>query len=164
MPSRIWTTFTGAAVLLSTLVPGAPQATAQGGVKAGLLTCNVSSGFGLVLGSSRAMTCTFSGSGAEAEYTGKITKFGVDLGYLHEAVIVWAVFAPAVDIGPEALAGGYAGATGSATLGIGLGAHVLVGGSRDAISLQPVSIEGSQGINVAGGVAAMSLNTKGRTT
>jgi len=160
MSSRISTGLAAAGVLLSTVLFGAPQAAAQGGVKAGLLTCNVASGFGLVLGSSRTMTCSFSGSGTDAEYTGNLTKFGVDLGYLHEAVIVWVVFAPSIDIGPEALAGGYAGATASATLGVGLGANVLVGGSSDAISLQPISLEGSQGINIAGGIAAMNLTMR----
>ena len=38
----------------------------------------------------------------------------------------------------------------SATVGVGLGANVLVGGSGNSIALQPVSIEGTTGLNVAG--------------
>ena len=34
---------------------------------------------------------------------------------------------------------------------------VLVGGSNDTVSLQPVSIEGGTGLNVSGGFASMSL-------
>jgi hypothetical protein len=40
---------------------------------------------------------------------------------------------------------------------VGVGANVLVGGSSDTISLQPVSIEGGTGLNVAGGFASISL-------
>jgi uncharacterized protein DUF992 len=129
------------------------------GVRVGVLTCNVSSGFGFVFGSSRAVNCTFSpGPGARPEhYTGAINKFGVDIGYLQGGVIVWGVFAPTANLGPCSLAGTYAGATGSATIGVGLGANVLVGGSANSIALQPVSIEGTTGLNVAAGIAEMSL-------
>jgi hypothetical protein len=132
-----------------------PQAA---GVKAGVLTCNVSSGWGFIIGSSRDLRCVLTSPGGPPEhYAGKISKFGVDIGYQQSAVIVWAVFAPSTHLNPGVLAGDYAGATGSATVGAGLGANALVGGSGNSIALQPVSIEGSTGLNVAAGIAAISL-------
>jgi hypothetical protein len=127
-------------------------------VKAGALTCNVAGGFGFIFGSSKAVNCTFSPNGGPPQhYVGSIDKFGVDIGYVQSAVIIWAVLAPTTNPGPGSLAGTYAGATASATVGVGVGANVLVGGSGNSISLQPVSIEGNTGLNVAGGVAALTL-------
>jgi hypothetical protein len=136
--------------------PGTP-AQAQG-VRAGVLTCNVASGFGFIFGSSRSVNCTLSGGGGPPQhYVGAINKFGVDIGYVRGAVMVWAVLAPTTNPAPGSLAGTYVGATGSATVGVGVGANVLVGGSANSISLQPVSIEGNTGLNVAGGIAELSL-------
>jgi hypothetical protein len=129
------------------------------GLEVGVLTCNVASGFGFIFGSSRAVNCTFSpkGGGPPQHYVGAINKFGVDIGYLQGGVIVWTVVAPTASLGPGALSGTYTGATGSATVGVGLGANVLVGGSGNSIALQPVSIEGTTGLNVAAGIAEMTL-------
>ncbi len=128
------------------------------GLKAGVLTCNVASGFGLIFGSSRAVNCTFSPTGGRPQhYVGAINKFGVDIGYLQGGVLVWTVVAPTANPAPGALSGTYAGATGSATVGVGVGANVLVGGSGNSIALQPVSIEGTTGLNVAAGIAEMTL-------
>jgi hypothetical protein len=93
-------------------------------------------------------------------YTGRISKFGVDIGYQQNAVIIWAVLAPSADLNPGALAGDYGGVTANASAGAGVGANVLVGGSTKSISLQPLSIEGSQGLNVAAGIAAIHLTYK----
>ena len=132
-----------------------------GGVKAGVLTCQVSSGWGLIFGSSKELNCTFeNGSGREDDYVGTINKYGVDIGYHNGGVIVWAVVAPTSDVAPGALAGDYGGVTASASVGVGAGANALVGGSNKSIALQPVSIEGMTGLNVAGGVASISLTAK----
>ena len=56
-----------------------------------------------------------------------------------------------------ALAGNYAGGTASATVGVGVGANVLIGGSSQQVTLQPVSVEGSIGLNVAAGIGAVEL-------
>ena len=130
------------------------------GIKVGVLTCNVASGFGFIFGSSRAINCTFSPTGTGGppqHYVGSINKFGVDIGYLQGGVIVWAVVAPTANLAPGSLSGTYGGATGSATVGVGVGANVLVGGSANSIALQPVSIEGTTGLNVAAGIAEMAL-------
>jgi hypothetical protein len=74
-------------------------------------------------------------------YTGSITKFGADIGYLSSAVMIWAVMAPTTNVGQGALAGHYGGATASAAVAVGAGANVLIGGFQNSIALQPVSIE-----------------------
>jgi hypothetical protein len=148
----------GAALLTLGAFGTAEDAHAQAGVKVGVLSCNVSSGFGFVFGSSRSVNCDFSPSPSMSEhYTGDITKFGVDIGYLQSSVMVWAVLAPSPNLQPGALAGQYAGVTGSAAVGPGVGANVLVGGSNKSITLQPISIEGQTGLNVAAGIAALGL-------
>jgi hypothetical protein len=131
---------------------------AQGGVQVGTLTCNVAGGWGFVFGSSKEVRCTFARAGGRPEhYAGSINKFGVDIGYTQGGVLVWGVFAPTANVAPGALSGNYVGATGSATVGVGAGANVLVGGSNRTISLQPVSIEGNTGLNVAAGIGSINL-------
>ena len=139
-------------------------AQAQGGVRVGTLTCHVASGWGFVFGSSKALHCTFAPAPGHAEfYAGTINKFGVDIGYTQGGVLVWAVFAPTANLGPGALSGNYVGATGSATVGVGAGANVLIGGSNNMISLQPVSVEGNTGLNVAAGIGSISLRYQPQT-
>ena len=143
-------------LLIGILVYSNP-AQAQGGAQVGTLTCNVASGWGFVFGSSRALRCTFAGSGRTEHYAGTIQRFGVDIGFTQAGVLVWAVLAPTSNMAPGALAGNFVGATGSATVGVGAGANVLVGGSNRTISLQPLSFEGSTGLNVAAGIGAINL-------
>ncbi len=139
----------------------APAASGGGGgaaVRAGYLTCHVASGWGFIFGSSRKLDCAYALQPGYTEYyLGSITKFGADIGYLQSGVIIWAVLAPTTNLGQGALAGHYGGATASAAVGVGAGANVLVGGFQSSIALQPVSIEGQNGLNVAAGVASMNL-------
>jgi len=135
-----------------------PSAQAEGGVKIGILTCNVASGWGFVFGSTRDLRCHYApDQGAPEHYTGTINKFGADIGYTSAGVVSWAVFAPGGNVGKGALAGDYGGATGSAAVGVGAGVNVLVGGSSKNITLQPLSIEGLTGVNVAAGIASVTL-------
>jgi hypothetical protein len=67
------------------------------------------------------------------------------------------VIAPTANLVPGALAGSYAGATASATVGVGVGANALIGGSNNTVALQPLSIEGNRGLNVAAGIGAITL-------
>ena len=129
------------------------------GIRVGTLTCNVASGWGFVFGSSRDLHCTYHGSGHSEHYIGAISKFGVDVGYQEGGVLIWGVFAPTSDMRKGALEGNYAGATASATVGIGLGANVLAGGLDKSIALQPLSIEGNRGLNVAAGIGTLNLKS-----
>lgn len=132
---------------------------AKEGVKVGTLKCNEASGWGLVFGSSRDLKCIFSpaGKGKPTRYTGKIKKYGVDIGYQQHAVILWAVVSTVEKAKPADLAGTYGGVTAEAAWAGGLGANVLVGGFKKAYALQPVSIEGLTGANVAAGLLEVEL-------
>jgi hypothetical protein len=152
---------TGAAVLAAAALTFGTTAQADG-VKVGVLTCHVASGWGFVFGSSKALRCHYAGEMHRAEhYSGNISKFGVDLGYSSGAVIIWDVFAPHSGIARGALTGSYAGAQASAAVGAGAGANVLVGGLDRSITLQPVSIEGETGLNVAAGIGEITLHFEG---
>lgn len=155
------------ALLLSLMVAGCqqqqttatanPQAPSRGGFNVGSLTCNVAGGVGFVFGSSRTLNCLFTRTDGTAErYEGTIRRYGVDVGFTRDSTIVWMVFAPG-SVAPGALGGEYAGPTAQGTVGVGVGANVLLGASSNQITLQPVSVEGSVGLNAAAGVAAMSL-------
>jgi hypothetical protein len=150
----------GLLVLSLFVVPA--RAAENATVKTGYLTCDEAGGWGLILGSSHRVRCRYTSNKHRTEYyTGSISKFGADIGYLRSAVILWAVAAPTTDLGPGALAGDYAGAQASVALGVGGGANVLLGGFHKSIALQPVSVEGQNGLNVAAGIAAMNLHYEG---
>lgn len=145
------------AVIAGTGAPAWSQQQARG-VTAGVLTCNADSGWGFVFGSTTSLNCTYSDSAGKTEtYTGKISKFGLDIGYHAGGVLAWAVLAPSANVAKGALEGTYVGLTASAAAGVGAGANLLVGGSGSTISLQPLSVEGGTGINIAAGIAGLSL-------
>jgi len=147
----------GALCLVAGLAPA--TASAESGVKVGFLTCEVSSGFGFIFGSSRDLDCTYSGVDGKKvnSYKGSISTFGVDIGYIQGGIIAWGVIAPTTDVKPGALEGVYSGVSASATVGAGVGANVLVGGLNKSISLQPVSVQGTTGLNAAAGITTISL-------
>lgn len=128
------------------------------GVKVGVLSCHESSGWGFIFGSSKDIRCVYHHGGYEEHYTGAVDKFGVDVGYTGSAVIVWDVFAPNSGRERGALAGDYVGAQASAAVGAGVGANALVGGFHRSFTLQPVSLQGETGLNVAAGIGSMSLH------
>ena len=129
-------------------------------VKAGTLVCDVSGGIGLIIGSQKGMDCQFNPDqpGPPEIYVGTITKVGLDIGATAGGQMVWAVFAPTTRVF-GALAGVYAGATAEATIAVGLGANVLIGGSDRTIALQPLSVQGQVGLNLAAGVASLELRS-----
>jgi hypothetical protein len=142
-------------ISLATALPAA----AQGSTQVGTLTCNVAPGPGFIITSSKGLDCLFHDSRGRREvYTGTINKFGLDIGATGPGRLVWSVIAPTNRIGRGALAGAYGGATGEATVGAGVGANILVGGSNQTISLQPISVQGQTGLNLAVGVASLTLD------
>jgi len=148
----------GAAVLALAVASFNPEI-AQAQVRAGILNCDVSAGLGLIIGSQRSVNCLFTPDqpGLPQEgYFGSITKLGLDIGATAGGSMVWAVYA-GTSRGAGFLAGDYAGASGEATVAVGLGANVLVGGSNRTVALQPLSIQGQVGLNLALGVANLSL-------
>jgi hypothetical protein len=151
---------TAALLCMVGAAPLAPAAgAAQGGVKAGFLKCDVAGGVSFIFGSSRDISCTYeSGKTHRIDaYKGTIKRYGVDIGYVKKGVMIWAVLAPTNDVGPGALAGDYAGISAAVAAGLGVAANALVGGYDKSIALQPLSVEGLEGINVAGGIAVLTL-------
>ena len=134
-------------------------ASAQSGANVGVLSCTVEGGIGLILGSSKEMECNFDPiDGSEPHYyTGSVGKLGLDIGITNESYISWQVIASG-NLTPGSLAGNYVGASAQATAGVGLGANVLVGGSNESITLQPLSVQGQTGLNLAVGIGTMKLN------
>jgi len=126
--------------------------------QAGTLNCDVSAGIGLVIGSRREVNCLFTPSypAPPEQYVGAITKVGLDLGVTGGGQLVWAV-QMSTTRRRGVLAGSYAGASAEASALIGLGANVLVGGNDRSVALQPLSVQGQVGINVAAGIAEISL-------
>lgn len=147
------------AVSLGALAFTVPASAAPHGVKVGILTCHVHSGWGYVVGSSKNMDCIFRPHrrGVVDRYHGSISKLGVDIGYTSGGTLAWAVVAPTSDLRHGDLTGDYAGATASATVGAGVGANVMVGGLDKSIALQPVSVEGNSGLDISGGIGEMKL-------
>jgi len=96
-------------------------------------------------------------SGLGEHYDGNIAKVGIDIGYTKGGVLIWSVIAPSSDLKQGALEGGYGGVTAGATIVVGGSANVLLGGFDKSISLQPLSIEGNTGLNVAAGIGALNL-------
>lgn len=154
----MWKTMLSAALAGAALTAAVPAQAGEGGVKVGTLTCRVASGWGYVVGSSRRLSCIFSPTRFRNErYIGSMSKFGMDIGYKRSGTLVWAVFNPTDRLGPGDLHGHYGGLTASATVGVGLGANALIGGSTHTVTLQPLSIEGNTGLNVAAGIGALDL-------
>ena len=129
-----------------------------GYIKTGLLTCQVAPGVGMVLGSSKGMICSFKPDFRGAEhYGGRIDKVGLDIGVTGKTVIIWAVLAAGRGYPVGALAGTYVGASAEAAVIVGAGANVLVGGSNRSFALQPISVQGQTGLDLAVAVSSLDL-------
>src|SRR3954469_7913848 len=127
-------------------------------VQVGVLECRGGASVGFIVGSVTNLGCIFrSEMMPEDRYVATIRKVGLDLGITQESVLAWGVFAPVARLGPGGLSGDYAGAQGSASLGVGGGGHALFGGSANSIALQPLSVQGQLGINIAAGLESLEL-------
>jgi hypothetical protein len=149
-------TLASAALLLGI---GSANAASTGALQLGRLACDVAPGVGLIIGSSKGLTCTFHRDGHRDEhYTGSINKLGIDIGVTGRTHIEWLVLAAThTEYSPHALAGTYVGASAEATVGVGLGANALVGGSHRGYALQPVSVQAQTGLNASLALAGLTL-------
>ena len=146
-----------AAALLAFLVSTHAQQPMQR-VQVGVLECRGGSSVGFIVGSVTNLGCVLRGNGVpDDSYVATIRKVGLDIGITQESALAWAVYAPVARFGPGSLSGNYAGAQGSASIGVGLGGNVLVGGSANSIALQPLSVQGQVGLNLALGIEALEL-------
>jgi hypothetical protein len=146
-------------ITLSVLLSTPLAAQQAGGTKAGTLTCRTSASLGLIIGSHQKLACRFTpdGSGVPEDYAGHINRLGLDLGIRAGGIMAWAVIAPTNGVHRGALAGRYVGASGSVSVGVGANANLLVGGSHRSFALQPLSVEAQAGVNLALGVAGLTL-------
>jgi Protein of unknown function (DUF992) len=151
---------TALGVLLA-LLAGPDRAEAQTRVEVGVLTCKARGGTGFVIVSTTHFRCRFHrpGLGADEFYAGDISKFGIDVGTTKVTSIAWAVLAPTSELPPRSLSGKYGGVGAEATLGVGIGANALLGGSGRGIILQPLSVQAQQGLNVAAAIEALQLRS-----
>jgi hypothetical protein len=149
-------------VAVLALVAVVPAAQAKSGVKIGVLSCGVGGEVGYIIGSSKPVDCVYqpAGGGRAEHYSGSIGKLGIDIGVTQQSVIAWAVFAPG-KTKAGALKGTYSGVSAEATVAVGLGANVLVGGFHKGINLQPVSVQAQTGLNIAAGVSSLKLSYAG---
>ena len=143
---------------LATLASSIGGADAQQRVQVGVLECRGGASVGFIVGSVTNLGCVLRAEGMpEDRYIATIRKVGLDLGITQESALAWGVFAPVARLGPGGLSGDYVGAQGSATLGVGVGGNVLVGGSANSIALQPLSVQGQVGISIAAGLESLEL-------
>jgi len=155
---RAFTALAASAALATALA--LPTASfAQHRVRVGTLNCDVSGGIGMIITSRKDVRCLYTpqGRGRHEAYIGSIEKFGLDIGATTGGRMIWAVYAPTRG-GRYALAGHYAGATAEATVGAGAGANALIGGSHRTVTLQPLSVQAQAGLNLAVGVAGLTLH------
>jgi Protein of unknown function (DUF992) len=146
-----------AATLLAAPLTGA-NAQQPERVQVGVLECRGGASIGFIVGSVTNLGCVLRIDGMpEDRYVATIRKVGVDLGITEETALAWGVFSPVRRLGPGDLSGNYAGAQGSASVGVGAGGNVLVGGSNNSISLQPLSLQGEVGLSVAAGLESLEL-------
>ena len=150
-----------AGAVLTTLVASFTGANAQQPmqrVQVGILECRGGASIGFIVGSVTNLGCVLRVDGMpEDRYIATIRKVGVDLGITQESALAWGVYAPVARLGIGDLSGNYAGAQGSASVGVGVGGNVLVGGSNNSIALQPLSVQGQVGLNVAAGLESLEL-------
>jgi hypothetical protein len=146
----------GIAFVLALLAAPTP-ADAQRRTEIGTLTCTLSPTVGALVASRRRMDCRFVSTSGTENYTGTLTRFGLDVGVMGTGVLSWRVLARTRTVGRGALAGNYFGVSADASLGVGAGAKVLVGGSRRSTVLQPIAWVGNLGVNLAAGVTGLTL-------
>ena len=145
-------------IAATSLVASIASANAMPPVRAGILQCEGGQNVGYVLGSTTSLQCVFQSEGRRPEpYIATLRRLGLDLGITDQTKLSWAVNAPNTRVGRGDLAGSYGGVGANASVGIGGGGNFLVGGPANAYALQPISLQGQTGLNVAAGVASIEL-------
>ncbi|MDB5655360.1 MAG: hypothetical protein JWQ94_2973 [Tardiphaga sp.] len=140
------------------LVASFASANAQQGVRVGVIECTGGQNVSFVVGSTASLNCVFQSEGGRAEaYVATIKRFGLDLGFTQNTTVQWAAFAPSTRVPRGALAGTYGGVGSNASVGVGFGGNFLLGGNGNQYSLQPISVQGQTGLNVAAGIVSLDL-------
>ncbi len=159
MPTRFNSIAAALAVPLCVL-SAMPSIAQQAKLEAGTLTCKGEGSVGLIVGSKQTLSCSYNpaGTGPTQSYTATITKIGLDVGVTGPTTLVWTVLTSSTALLTGALEGSYAGVAADASVGIGGGANALVGGNKNSVTLQPLSVQGQTGLNIAVGIAGLTLS------
>ena len=145
-------------IAIVSLVASFASANALPPVRAGILQCEGGQNVGFVVGSVTSLECVFQSEGRRPEpYIATVHRFGVDLGFTDQTRFSWAVNAPTHRLERGDLAGNYGGVGANASVGVGFGGNFLVGGPQNSYALQPISLQGQTGLNVAAGIADIEL-------
>jgi len=150
--------------ILLTAVAGALLAlgcasSADAAVRVGTLRCIGAPKVGAIVASVQQTRCLFTGvNGRHERYVGQFGRIGADIGVTNRSELVWNVYAPtSLRHRTRALVGNYVGASADATIGVGGGANVLVGGNNATVSLQPISVKTETGLAVGAGLGQLQL-------
>ena len=145
-------------IAIAALLAPVAGANAMPPVRAGILSCHGGQNVGFVVGSVANLQCIFESEGRRPDpYVATVRRVGLDLGVTEQTQITWAVNAPTSRLGRGELAGSYGGVGANASIGVGGGGNFLVGGPSNAYALQPLSVQGQKGLNVAAGIAGLEL-------
>ena len=145
-------------IAIAALAAPIASANALPPARAGILQCRGGQNVGFVVGSVTSLECVFQSEGRRPEpYIATVRRYGVDLGFTDQTRFAWAVNAPAGRVGRGDLTGNYGGVGANASVGVGFGGNFLVGGPQNAYALQPISVQGQTGLNVAAGIADIQL-------
>lgn len=146
----------GGALALALLAPTAAFA----GDRVGTLNCKLTGNDVSIIVENQAVDCLFQDGDVKAmpsHYIGKLTKVGANLTVNGPGELGWGVVAETDHVGPGALAGEYVGPNAGVKLGVGGGGALLVGGSNNTFSLQPLQVEAGTGLGVTAGVQSLEL-------
>jgi uncharacterized protein DUF992 len=147
-------------IAIAALMAPLAAADAMPPVRAGILECQGGQNIGFVVGSVTSLECVFRSEGRRPEpYLATVRRIGVDLGFTEQTKFTWAVNARNSRLGVGDLAGSYGGVGANASVGVGGGGNFLVGGPANAYALQPLSVQGQTGLNVAAGIAGLELES-----
>jgi hypothetical protein len=153
--SKRLTTF---GIAIAALMTPLASADALPPARAGILQCQGGQNVGFVVGSVTSLECVFKSEGRRPEpYIATVRRYGLDLGITAQTQLAWAVSAPNNRVDRGDLAGQYGGVGANASVGIGGGGNFLVGGPANSYALQPLSVQGQTGLNVAAGIADLQL-------
>src|SRR2546430_11738778 len=132
--------------ILVALLVGAHAQQPMQRVQVGFLECRGGASVGFIVGSVTNLGCVLRVEGVpEDRYVATIRKVGLDLGITQESALAWGVYAPVARLGPGDLSGNYAGAQGTAAIGLGAGGNELVGGPANSTALRPPTAHGQGG-------------------
>ena len=149
------------ALIALLLISIAGPANAQAGryAPAGSLNCSIAPSVGMIVAGVKEMNCVFTPTlGPPERYVGRITTIGIDIGVTTGGAFGWAVLmAGNTPYPPAGLGGDYVGASADASVIIGGGGNILVGGNNRAFALQPLSAQAQTGLNLSAGLAGFEL-------